>query len=336
MHTVDGSDGGGQLVRSTLTLSMVRGEPVEITGVRGARDTPGLRPQHLAAVEVAAEITNATVEGATEGSSEVIFDPGAIEPGTYEVAVGTAGSTTLLLDTFLPLAATIDEPLQITAEGGTDVKWSPPLDYHQEVKFPLLRAQGWGISLDSARRGFYPAGGGTVTLSLLPADPAPFDLADPQPIETISVYSVASADLAEADVATRKEEAVVEGLPEDEIILRGRSYGTTDCPGSVVVVVGANEDGPVAGASALGEPGRPAEAVADSAIEHFETIRESGGAVDSHLADQLLVPMAIAGGSVTIPERTDHVTTSCDLLEQFGYSISEEETEGGITITIES
>lgn len=332
MIEIDGSDGGGQLVRSAIALSLLDGEPVRIDAIRGARPDPGLKAQHLAVVEIAAVIGSATVDGDELGSTELIFEPDAIDPGAYDVDVGTAGSLTLVFDALLPLATAIDGPMAVTARGGTDVKWSPPFEYARSVKLPLLRALGWGVAVDLDRRGFYPNGGGRATLSLYPSNPDPLKLSNPVEIDRVHVHSVASEELADAEVAERQADAAVATLDDAgaQVLSTTVETAVADCPGSAAVVRSARETGavePIAGADALGEPGTPAEEVGKEAAT--ELLDLSDGAVDEHLADQLLLPLALSGGDLLVPRMTDHVRTSLDLLDRFGYEISAQDHDGG-------
>jgi RNA 3'-terminal phosphate cyclase (ATP) len=339
MIEVDGSEGGGQLLRSALALSLLDGEPVEIGDVRGDRPEPGLKPQHLAAVETAAAVADATVEGTDLGAETVTFEPGEPTGGRYEVDIGTAGSVTLLFDTLLPLAATIDEPLAVTATGGTDVSWSPPLAYYRGVKLPLLRRFGLGAAVDLDRTGFYPGGGGRATLFLWPSTLSPVALGTPLEPTAARVYSKAATDLADAEVADRQADAATDALEERgiEVVERRAAYVASDGPGSALAVRldGAPRDGegegaddglegrwddrhrPLAGFDAYGTPGKPAEAVAAEVTDQIRRFRASGAAVDSHTADQLLVFLALAGGRVAVPGISDHVATSRDLLAAF-------------------
>lgn len=327
MHTIDGGAGGGQLLRTGLALAALRGEPVRVTNVRGSRPNPGLRPQHLTGVRLLAEMTDADVRGATEGSTEVRFDPGPVRPGHYEVDIGTAGAITLLFDTVLPLATAIDAPLTVTAIGGTDVKWSPPVDYFAHVKLPVVRSLGLDAEVSVEKRGFYPAGGGEATLELRPSTLAPLSFTERGALRGADVYAVAEERLARADVAGRLCDRASErlrgaGIPvqEHESVVPARSVGA----GIVLVLA---YDHPV-GFSALGEKGVPAEDVADRAVEEALSFHHGDGVVDPHLADQLLVFLALAGGELRIPARTDHVETSLRLLRGFGYEI-----EGELTLT---
>ncbi|WP_436929610.1 RNA 3'-terminal phosphate cyclase [Halosimplex halobium] len=328
MLEVDGSDGGGQLVRSALTLSMLDGVAVEIDDVRGDRSEPGLKAQHLAAVETAAAVADAEVEGAELGSETVTFEPGPVSGGRYEADIGTAGSVTLLFDTLLPLATAIDEPLSVTATGGTDVTWSPPMAYYRAVKLPLLRQFGLAAAVELDRTGFYPAGGGRATLHLWPSELSPLDLDSPLEPTAARVYSKAAADLADAEVADRQADAATDALADlgVEPVEHRTASVASDSPGSVLVVrldgapVADGTEGrrrPLAGFDAYGAPDKRSEAVAAEVTDQVRRFRGRGAAVDPHMADQLLVFLALAGGRVAVPGVSDHVATSRELLAAF-------------------
>ena len=188
MLEIDGGDGGGQVVRTAVTLSALSGRAVTVGDVRGARSTPGMRPQHVAAVEAAAALCSATVEGATTGADALVFDPGPLRADDVAVDVGTAGSVPLVFDTVLPLAAALAEPATVTATGGTDVEWSPPVDYLRRVKLPLLSMAGLEADLSVDGRGFYPVGGGEATLSLSPSSRRSATTPASRPATTTSCY----------------------------------------------------------------------------------------------------------------------------------------------------
>ncbi len=334
MLELDGSEGGGQLVRTALSLSALTGTAFEMSGIRGARSEPGLRPQHLTAVETVAAITDADVEGAEQGSEALTFDPAILRGGEYEAAIGTAGSLTLLFDAVLPLAAELDDPLTLHAKGGTDVKWSPPTDYYRRVKLPLLGRHGLWATVELRRRGFYPAGGGEATLRLAPSTPSSLALTERGPLAGARIYSVSSGGLADDDVAERQAGEARRLLEQAgvDVIERSVTYAATDSPGTALVVR-LDFERSVAGFDALGEPGKPAESVAADAVEAALSFREGPGAVDAHLADQLLVPLALAGGEVAIPRVTDHVETSLDLLRAFGYDVDRRPGTDGTVLT---
>ncbi|MFC6716518.1 RNA 3'-terminal phosphate cyclase [Natrialbaceae archaeon GCM10025810] len=223
MHTLDGSSAGGQYLRTALALSVLEGEPIRVENVRGDRSTPGLRPQHLAALETMAAVADADVSGAAVGAETIEFDPtadatasdpGAIPGGSYAVDIGTAGSVTLLFEALLPLATALESPLSVTATGGTDVAWSPPMDYFRRVKLPLVRRFGLVATCEVHRRGFHPEGGGRATLRLAPSTLEPVALDARGPIDGLRIYSVQSSGLAGNDVARRQVEGALERLSD--------------------------------------------------------------------------------------------------------------------------
>jgi len=342
MRELDGSEAGGQFLRTALALAALDGDPLKIEGIRGARSNPGLRPQHLTAVRLLAEICDAEVEGASEGSTAVAFRPDEVQGGRYSVDVGTAGSLTLLFDAVLPLATRLDEPLAVTATGGTDVKWSPTMAYLRRVKLPLLREYGLQAAVEADRRGFYPAGGGEATLWLAPSSTDPIHLTERGAVTAARVDSVATTDLADASVAERQADAVIEGLeagrPEADGDARDddhqelpvvertvRSVEATSA-GSAVLLRVDTETG-VAGFDALGEKGKPAEDVGQETVDAAHEFLAHDAPVDRHMGDQLAVFLTLAGGRVRIPAVTDHVRTSVDLLRTFGYDVSVEGTD---------
>ena len=323
MLELDGSAGGGQLVRTALSLSVLTGTPVRMDGIRGDRPNPGLAPQHVAAVELLAAIGDADVSGAEAGSGTVTFEPGDALPGSYEVDIGTAGSLTLLFDAVLPLVHVLDGPLAVRATGGTDVMWAPTADVYRHVKLPLLRQYGVAAAVDLDRRGFYPAGGGEATLWLGPSSPRPLDLPSRGPLVDGRVYSAASGDLADRDVAERQAEAAADGLDGlgVDVVERTVQYVDARSTGSVVAIR-LDYEKSIAGFDRLGERGVPAETVAEDAVDRVRSFEESTAAVDSHTADQLVVFLAVAGGRVAVPAVTDHVETSVALLDRFGFDVA--------------
>lgn len=331
MYEIDGAAGGGQMVRTAVTLSALSGEPIRIENVRGERSTPGMRPQHLAAVEATAALCDATVEGNEPDSETLVFDPGDVRASDVAVDIGTAGSIALVFGTVLPLATAFEEPAEVTVAGGTDVEWAPPLDYLRYVKLPLLSAAGLDADIDVDARGFYPVGGGSTTLTLGPSTLSPLSLTDRGELHRVEIYSTADTELEEADVAERQAVAAAKNAGVDAPIVTQARYADADSAGSALVVVAVYEN-TRAGFSALGEAGKPSEEVAADAVADFQRFHEGHGAVDRHLADQLLLYTALSGGEVYAPELTAHIETNRAVLETFGYGLSIEEHESGILI----
>ncbi|RRJ29402.1 RNA 3'-terminal phosphate cyclase [Halocatena pleomorpha] len=326
MIEIDGSDGGGQLVRTALSLAAITGEPIRMENVRGARSNPGLRQQHLAVLNILTDVCDAAVSEVAVGSDEFEFRPGSITPGTYGIDIGTAGSVPLLFDALFPLAVATDEPLSVSGRGGTDVRWSPPIAYQSRVKLPVLREHGLHAVVERDRPGFYPAGGGVSTLRLAPSSLTPIALTDRGPFQGARVYSLASEALAGDEVAQRQAETAVERLEEHGLgtVECAIKYAETDSPGSSVVIR-LDFARAIAGADALGERGKPAEVVANEAVEDAILVRDSRAAVDRYMADQLVLPLALAGGRVSIPDVTEHVATSVDLLGTFDLAVRVEQ-----------
>ncbi|WP_411967816.1 RNA 3'-terminal phosphate cyclase [Haloferax sp. YSSS75] len=337
MHRLDGSAGGGQLLRTALSLSLVTGESFEMANIRGNRSIPGLKAQHVACVSVAASVANADVDGGDEGASTLQFDPGALSSDPVSVSVGTAGSATLVSETLLPVAVALDDPLTLTVSGGTDVRWSPPADYLRYVKRPLCATFGVSFDVEVLRRGFYPAGGGRLGVRLAPADPTPIDLLDRPSLDSVDVYSVASESLADASVADRQVEGVRDALTGAGVetpIRASVTYAESASPGTAVVLAAHCGD-VVAGFDAYGERGVPAEDVGAQAVDAFADWYRSDAPVDRHMADQLLVWIAVAGGRLRIPAVTEHVRTNLDVIRAFGYDIEVRETDGGAVVECE-
>ncbi|MFC6874472.1 RNA 3'-terminal phosphate cyclase [Halobellus marinus] len=295
MLELDGTDGGGQLVRTALSLSVVDGQPFRMENVRANRPNPGLKRQHLACVELLASLVDADVDGAEKGAETLTFDPGtdadeAITPDTDDfegetlqsgrsgptvsamdddlpepiaVDVGTAGSVTLIADTVLPLAGRLAAPIRLRLGGGTDVKWSPSTDYLRHVKLPLLRTCGLEATVSVNRRGFYPAGGGELALDIRPSTLSPILLperpttvAGGRPaVSRLSARAVATRDLEDSDVADRMAETALSLLSERE-----RFDETTQ--NATARYVESDSTGAVITLVGEGDAGRPSEMAA--------------------------------------------------------------------------
>lgn len=318
MLEIDGAEGGGQVLRTALGLAALTGDAVRVENVRGSRDVPGLRAQHLAAVRAVAELCDGAVEGASEGSNTLTFEPGEPVDESVTVNVGTAGSVALVFDAALPLVA--ERRVTITASGGTHVKWAPTVDYLCHVRRPLYARFGVDLSLSLDRAGFYPAGGGQVQFAASSSSLTALELTERGRLERIAVHSTASDSLADADVAGRQADAAREALDRPVEMVTARSV-PSDSPGSAVLVR-AEYEHTVAGFTALGERGKPAEAVATDAIEEFEAFNDGAGAVDPYMADQLMLPLALAGGRVRLPQVTDHVRTNLTVVRTFGFDLA--------------
>lgn len=322
MLTIDGSqgEGGGQIIRTSLALSLITGKPFRIYNVRARRDKPGLRRQHLTAVNAAAAIGRAQVEGASVGSSAFTFTPGAITPGDYSFSIGTAGSTTLVLQTVLPPLMIAHAPSTLAFEGGTHNPHAPPFEFIAATFLPLINRMGPRVAARLERYGFYPPGGGRFNVRIEPATGAlkPLDL------------------LARGEIHARRARALVVKLPasvgERELTvinerlgwgegdgdeLRVETSTNANSPGNVLTLEIASEHLTEV-FTGIGERGVRAEVIAERAADEARAYLETDAPVGEHLADQLLIPFALAGGgSYTTDPPSLHTTTNIEVIKMF-------------------
>jgi RNA 3'-terminal phosphate cyclase (ATP) len=336
MIRIDGSmgEGGGQMLRTALSLSLVTGKAFRIDNIRAGRKRPGLLRQHLTAVLAATEIGSGVVEDAVLGSKSLTFTPGEIRPGEYRFAVGTAGSATLVLQTILPALMTASGPSHLVIEGGTHNTQAPPFDFLEKAFLPLIGRMGPQIETRLERYGFYPAGGGRMTADIKPCiSLAAIHLRERGECRQRRATAVV-ANLAR-HIAQREVETVANSLSWDrswvEVIETKNSPG----PGNVVVIEMASEF--VAEIfTGFGRLGASAEQVASEAVDFAREYLASGAAVGEHLADQLLLPFALAGeGSFTTGKISLHARTNMDVIGLFlpiCFSIAEEGSRVSVTV----
>jgi len=317
MVTIDGStgEGGGQILRSSIALSMVTGEPVTLRNIRARRKRPGLMRQHLTAVRAAAEISGARVEGGAIGSSELRFSPGSVRPGEYDFSVGTAGSTMLVLQTLLPALALADSPSRLTLEGGTHNPMAPPFPFVEQTFLPVLRQIGPEVSATLERPGFYPAGGGRATFEVRPsAARRALELLERGEIH--SRRAIALIANLDDHIAKRELDMVARKLGWRRSELEVRRVESAG-PGNVVLLE-AYAESVTEVFSAFGAKGIPAPNVALQAIDEYQRWLASGAPVGEHLADQLLLPMALAGGGTfRAVACSRHTATQMELIPRF-------------------
>jgi RNA 3'-terminal phosphate cyclase (ATP) len=322
MVTLDGSmgEGGGQIMRSALTLSLLTGQPFAIHHIRSARSNPGLRPQHLAAVSAAARISGAQVEGDRVGSQQLTFAPAAIQPGNYHFDIGTAGATSLVLQTVLLPLALAEKASQLTIAGGTHVPWSPCFHYLAWHWRPLLVSLGIPFDLSLLRAGFYPQGGGEIAV-VIPGGARPLAMTRTtrgalQSIRGLSAVANLTLEIAERQRAQtlRRLHTLVPQVAAEILIesLPAWSRGT-------VLLLLAEFEQSQACFAALGERGKPAERVADEAVDGLASFLQSDGAIDPWLADQLLLPLALARepSQIRTSTVTQHLLTNAAVIRQF-------------------
>ena len=338
MIEIDGSEGegGGQVLRSALSLSMITGRPFRIAAIRAGRERPGLMRQHLTAVRAAREISDAEVSGAEVGSTELIFKPGAVRAGDYAFTIGTAGSTTLVAQTVLPALMLADGPSMVTLDGGTHAMKAPPFDYLDRCYLPILRRMGVEAAVRLLRPGFYPAGGGTMTLEVAGSTtPSPLDIHERG--ERIEVHASAIVANLAPDIARRELDIVARRLRWDDESLHLVEERRARGPGNVLMLTLAHEH-VTEMFSGFGRVGKSAEAVAEETVKDLRRYLTSRAAVGAHLADQLLLPMALAGGGrFTTTAPTPHTVTNIGVIQRFlPVGIDREQTEKGVwTVTVE-
>ncbi len=316
MLEIDGSfgEGGGQILRSSLALSIVTGTPFRITRIRANRRRPGLLRQHLTAVQAAARIADARVEGAELGSRELVFEPQAVEAGVHRFAIGSAGSAMLVLQTVMLPLSFAEDPSEIVVEGGTHNPLAPPFDFLAKSYLPLLARMGVRVELELERPGFAPAGGGSVRMRVTPGELGRLELEDPgRLLERRAVATVASLP---THISRRELDVLRErlGLHAGEEIER---MWPDQGPGNLAHVELVHEHVTLVFTS-FGEKGLPAEIVARRLADEVRRFTRSGVAVEPHLADQLLLPMALGdGGLFTTSEITEHARTHAEVIRTF-------------------
>jgi RNA 3'-terminal phosphate cyclase (GTP) len=318
MRKIDGShgEGGGQILRTSICLSALTKTPCVIENIRANRPTPGLKPQHLAGLRAAADICHAKTKGLETGSERVEFFPGEITGGKYTIEIGTAGSVTLILQILVPICLQAKDVVTLTITGGTDVKWSPSVSYFQRVFCWFLEKMGITISFQVEKYGFYPKGGGRVKAVIHPwKEKKPLYLVERGAVTRIEVESIAAQALKNARVAERQSKAFQEVF-SDYSVHNKDVYVKTFNPGSSFCAV-AHCEHTVLGADSLGERGKPAEKVGKEAAFTLKKEIESGGALDTHMVDQIIPYLALTGGEISGSQISEHAKTNIWVCQQF-------------------
>jgi RNA 3'-terminal phosphate cyclase (ATP) len=307
-------EGGGQILRTALSLSVLTQRPFRITRIRANRRRPGLRPQHVTAVRAAAAISAARVRAAEVGTQELTFEPSGLEGGTYVFDVGTAGSATLVAQTILLPLLTADAPSTVTVEGGTHNPHAPTFEFLAHAYLPCLRRMGATVSARLERPGFYPAGGGRLHLTVEPADTLrPLTLLErgaERSRRAIALVVNLPRHIGEREVLTLHEH-LPGGVPTRRI-----ETPNAASPGNALTLVLEYEH-VTAVLTALGEKGTPAEDVARELADAGTAYLRSGVPVGPHLSDQLLLPLVLGGGSFITSDITSHARTNAAVIARF-------------------
>ena len=318
---IDGSfgEGGGQIVRTSLSLAAMTGRPVEISNVRGKRAKPGLQPQHLASVRAAAALCGAQLFGDDVGSTLLRFEPqNPVVAGDYYFAIGTAGAAPLVVQTVLIPLALASGASTVRVSGGTHVPHAPTAEYLEQVYVPTLQKVGLNIQLASAKAGFYPHGGGEIFVTMGGSSSvSSLDWRKREVLETLRAFIVTSK--LPAHVATRGAQTVERAMKAvgRNIVVEERDKPSAGS-GASVILAASCENG-AAGFSSVGEKRKPMEEVAQKPCDEFERWWKSGAACDEHLADQLVLPMSFGTSPSfwTTPVVTEHLRTVVWVVEQF-------------------
>jgi RNA 3'-terminal phosphate cyclase (ATP) len=338
MIEIDGSEGegGGQILRSALSLAICTEQPFRIDNIRANRDKPGLMRQHLTAVKAAAEISNADVIGAEIGSKRLEFRPRKVKAGDYSFAIGTAGSCTLVLQTVLPPLLMAKATSSVRISGGTHNRACPPVDFLARSFLPLLARMGAKVDMELLAYGFYPRGGGEIRATIHPCDQwQPISLLDRG--KRLDHFAEAYIVGIPLHVAERELAVIGEKLNWDADRLKLRGLPSEYGPGNAVTISIVCKNITEVFTS-VGEKGLSAESVAKRAANEACDYLSSDVVVGEHLADQLLIPMAFGGvESFSTYSPTMHFASNAKVIEMFtGKRFTVDEVQGGCRVSIES
>jgi RNA 3'-phosphate cyclase len=318
---IDGSlgEGGGQVLRSALALSILCQQPIYIDHIRAGREKPGLQPQHIQAVQAAAAICSAQVKGAARNAQALSFAPGPVRAGDYAFDIGTAGSTSLVLQTILLPLSKAGRKSRLTITGGTHVPWSPPFEFIHFHWLPFLEAMGIQAKVALERCGFYPQGGGQIQAVIQPAQ-AVKPLRIPHRGALQSIRGVSAVGNLSIEIATRQKHQALRQLQPRCANAKIKTVQAQAFGKGTYLFLAAQSELGRGSSSALGAMGKRAERVADEAVQDLLDYLESEAAIDGFLADQLLLPCALAESPslLSVSKVTNHLLTNAQIIQQFG------------------
>jgi RNA 3'-terminal phosphate cyclase (GTP) len=313
-------EGGGQILRTAISLSVITKKPCHLFNIRKSRPKPGLRPQHLLGLQSLAELSQGRIEGAYLNSKEVRFLPGEIRSKKIHIKIETAGSITLLLQTLILPILFAPEPIEVIVEGGaTDTFFSPTADYFRYLLLKIIKKMGARIEVNIMKRGYYPVGGAKIKIKVYPSKIKNIKLIKRGALKKLLALSGASQVLKNKKVAERQLAGVREVLGQLKLPIEERvEYYNTQCPGSQICLI-AEFENTVIGTDNLGKLGKRAEDVGKEAASRLLEEERSGACLDKNLADQILPYMALAEGksSVTVSKVTNHCKTNIWVIEKF-------------------
>ena len=333
MLEIDGSfgEGGGQILRTSVSLSAVTGTSVKVANIRANRPNPGLAPSHVTSIEAVAELCDAEVDGLYPGSKELVFRPRQLTGGDFEFDVGTAGSISLVLTSCLLPAVLSKARVRLKVKGGTDVRWSPPIDHVSTVHIPLLARFGALCSIELLARGFYPEGGGEVVTEIAPSGGLT-GVRLPEQGRILAINGIAYAQNLPDHIVSRMKHSVAKklvgfrNLRIEGDLRKGPSTGAG-------IVLAAECENTVIGATGLGAKGVRAEALGENVASDLAETIASGATVDEHMLDQILPYMAVAHGSSSViaDDLTEHARTNIWVIEKFFPNKFNVSKRGGLT-----
>jgi RNA 3'-phosphate cyclase len=321
MLVIDGS-AGGQVLRTSIALSALMGKPISVNNIRSQRSSPGIKAQHMAAVQAVGRVCNAEVSGCELGSKKIEFVPGEIVSGKVKVKIATAGSVGLVMQALLPVYLLSGKSANIEISGGgTAGKWSPPVDYMDHVFLGILRKYGADVGVEIQQHGFYPKGGAEVTIRVGSSKIDGLEVMETGKLIGTKGISVASKELEKARVAERQKSAAMKELEGAKVVA---SYVETQSIGSYLLLWKEFEK-TVIGADVLGERGLKSEAIGKRCAD----LLRSRNVVDEHTADNLIPYIAFAGGKFACSRETEHIKNNIKTCSKFGLDIK---VEGGVIL----
>lgn len=318
MIIIDGSEGegGGQVLRYACALSLLTGEAFTIENIRGGREKPGLMRQHVTAIEAACVIGGAECTGLAVGSTSIAFRPGSVTPGDYHFAVGTAGSTGLVLQTVMVPLLLANAPSRLVIEGGTHAMAAPPFEFIERTLLPIVNRMGPTVSARLVRHGFFPRGGGRIEVEIMPSPLRPIDCTERGARRSVSATAALAGipfDVADRELRTARR--ILVEWPDEAFVTR--QLPAEQGPGNALLIE-AEFDHVTEVMSGFGKLGVPAERLAQTAAKRMAGYLASGAFAGPYLQDQLLLPMAFArGGVFTTVKLSEHTRTAASLIERF-------------------
>ena len=322
MIEIDGSygSGGGQILRTATALAVVTKKPCHIFNIRAKRPKPGLMPQHLLGIQALVQLCNGRLEGDFLGSEEIKFYPGEIYRDSISIKIPTAGSITLCLQSLLPVVLFAPTPIKISFDGGgTDVPFSPTMDFFCFVFLKILEKMGGKAEIEILKRGYFPEGGGRIIVKAFPSKLKSINLIERGSLKKILAISRASESLKNKKVAERQLIGMREVLGKLRLPIEERiEYAQTDCPGSSLCLICQFEN-TILGVDGLGKLGIPAEEVGRECGLRLLEEEKSKACLDSHMSDQILIYMALSKKlcEITAGKLTDHCLTNIWTIEKF-------------------